>query len=103
MALKYTLLDGVTGTTAGEWQDVRLWSRLSIHLTFGVGTAQIFGSCKPEKPADATDDVQIGANITSDTIYEVTAKINWIKVKVSAYTSGAISAYAVGDSIYDMG
>lgn len=95
---EYTVLDAVTSLTSGEWVDVSGWRRMTVHIT-GITTAtcQIRGSCTPTKPANAEDHIQIGSDITSDTLYEVTAKLKWIKVKISAYTSGTISAYVVGD------
>ena len=97
---EYTLLDGVTSQTNGEWVDVSAWRRITVHIK-GItsATCQIRGSCAPSKPADNVDEVQIGNDITSDTLYEITAKIKWLKVKVSSYTSGTIYAYAVGDEL----
>lgn len=94
---EYTLVDAGAATSDGVWYDVTAWKRIAVHLIFGVATMQIFGSNRPTKPANNVDDVQIGGDITSDTIYELTAKIKWIKVKTSAYTSGTLYAYAVGD------
>ena len=93
-----TLLDGVTAQSDGSWVDVGSLRRMTIHIK-GItsATCQIRGSCAPTKPDDTADEVQIGNDITSDTIYEITAKLRWVKVKVSAYTSGTIYAYLVGD------
>jgi len=97
---EYTLLDGVASTTNGEWVDVGAWRRITVHIK-GITTAtcKIMGSCEPTKPSDATDGVQLGNDVTADTLYEITAKLKWLKVKVSAYTSGTIYAYAVGDEL----
>ncbi len=95
---EYTLLDAKTSTTSGEWADVSGWRRATVHIT-GIVTAtcQIRGCATPTKPLDSEDHIQIGSDITSDTLYEITAKLKWLKVKISAYTSGTISAYAIGD------
>lgn len=97
--LAYVLLDGVTSTTDGEWVDVTSWQRICIDTlgTF-VGTLQLYGSCEPTKPANATDGRQIGSDFTAPQLDEITAKIKWLKMKVSAYTSGTINSHAVGDS-----
>lgn len=97
---EYTVLDGVTSTDSGSWVDVSAWRRITIHIK-GIITAtcQIRGSCEPTKPPDTDDGVQIGSDITSDTLYEITAKMKYIKVKVSAYTAGTIYAYAVGEEL----
>ncbi len=96
--VSYTLLSSVTGTNTGTWKEVTGWSRITIDI-LGITTAtcQIFGSCEPTKPADATDGRQIGSDVTANAMSEITRKLKWIKVKVSAYTAGTINAYAVGD------
>lgn len=92
------LLNGVVATATGTWIDVTAWNRITVDI-LGITTAtcQIFSSCAPTKPADATDGRQIGSNITADASSEITRKLKWLKVKVSAWTAGTIYAYAVGD------
>lgn len=93
-----TLQNQAAATSNGVWYDITAWERVSVQVsgTF-VGTAQIFGWCGPTKLSDATDGVKLGSDISTPTIYEVHAKIKWVKVKISAYTSGNIDAFAVGD------
>lgn len=93
-----TLLNAVVATSTGSWIDVTAWNRITVDIK-GITTAtcQIFGSCEPTKPTDATDGRQIGSNITADASSEITRKLKWLKVKVSAWTAGTIYAYAVGD------
>jgi len=97
--LEKVLLDGVQALASGTWVEVTSWRRLTIHVK-GIVTAtvQIRGSCAPTKPADASDEVQIGADITADSLIEITRKLKWVKAKVTAYSEGTLYAYAVGES-----
>ena len=88
------LLDDATATCPGDWTDVRKYVHKSVHVS-GITTAtvQIYGSNTPVEPLNTTDHVQLGANITADSIREITYPVKWIKVKVSAHTTGTIDAY----------
>ena len=95
---EYTLLDGVAATSNGTWVDVGAWNRITVDIKgIGSATVQVMGSCEPTKPSDATDGRQIGSDITADSLVEITMKLKWLKVKVAAWTSGTIYAYAIGD------
>lgn len=93
------LLGGVAATSTGFWVFVGDKKRISIHIK-GITTAtvQIRGSNAPVQPANNVDEIKIGNDITADTIYEITSKIKWLKVMVSAWTSGTIYAYTIADS-----
>lgn len=97
---EYTLLDAAVATTNGEWVNVSGWRRMSVHIK-GITTAtvEVRGSCAPTKPADTGHEVLLGSALTADTIYEVSAKLKWIKVRMTAWTTGTIYAYVVGDEL----
>jgi hypothetical protein len=90
-------LDTVTATNVGgsQWIDVRGFPRLTVDVRLGGGTAtiQIRGSNAPTKPLNSSDETQIGANITADSIVALDSPIRWIKMIVSTYVSGTINAY----------
>lgn len=90
----FKLIDAAVATDSGAWVDVRGFANLSLDVTLGGGTAtvQLMGSNAPTRPANNVDGRQIGANITADGIVSVTTPVRWLKVKVSAYTSGTINA-----------
>ncbi len=91
------LLDDATGTTPGVWVDVHGFKDKTIHVS-GVTTAtlQVYGSNTPLIPANATDHIQLGSNITADSIVSITTPVRWMKVKVAAHTTGTIDAYFFG-------
>lgn len=93
----YLLLDAVVATADGVWVDAKRFKTSSIHV-FGIttGTVQVRGSNARVKPADNTDAIKIGSDITADGIVSIAYPLRWIKCKVSAYTSGTISAVLQG-------
>lgn len=95
--LEIVFLDAVTATDNGKWFRLDPLSNISIDIS-GITTAtvQIFGSNASTQPSDATDGRQIGFDVTSDSIVSITTPIKYLKVKVSAYTSGTISARGLG-------
>lgn len=92
-----TLLNAVTATGDGEWMNIEGFHPLSFHVK-GITTAsvQIRGSNAPTKPANASDELQLGSTVTADALVSLDAPVKWIKAKVSAYTSGTISVYMLG-------
>ena len=98
-AREITLQDAAVATDNGSWQPVADLNRMSVHIK-GITTAtvQIYGSCDPTQPSDATDEIQVALDVTSDDILEITAKLKWIKAKISSWTAGTIYVYLLGDS-----
>lgn len=89
------LVDAVVATTNGAWVDTLDYENGSIHVDIGTtGTVQIMGRNDPTRPADGTDGVQIGADITADSLYCIDRLPRWLKAKVTA-VSGALSVYAL--------
>lgn len=89
----YKLLDGVTATSDGVWVDCGLFTEGRAHLAPGTGTLQLRGSDEDTKPANNTDGYQIGSDVTAVDDIEVAVLPRWIKVKVSAHTSGTHNAW----------
>lgn len=88
----YKALDAAVAIGNGKWIDISLFPRVSIHV-FGtfVGTCKVMVS-NEAAPADATDGIQVGADITSPTLVALELPARWAKVKPTAWTSGAINA-----------
>jgi hypothetical protein len=97
--LYQVLLDNAVATTDGSW--VSLAGRhpvtVSIEGTF-VGSVQVLVSNNPRQPLDSFNDVPVfgGLTHTAPAAMTVDAAYQWIKVRVSAYTSGSISAFMLG-------
>ena len=98
--LVYFFPQGVRAQDSGNWVKVEGRDKFSIHLLFtGAAAAQICVS-NEDNPADSEDGVQYGTTITatgaSGFLAEIKIPVRWIKVKVSAYTSGVVSAILLG-------
>lgn len=88
-----TLLESVTGTNDGTWQNLNGIHPASITVggTF-VGTIKILVSNAPTKPLDSDNaQAQFGADITTPSTLSTDLPYRWIKARVSAFTSGAIT------------
>lgn len=77
----------------GYWLDVSALDEKVLHVSGVSGdTIQVFGSNKATNPGNSNDEVQVGSNITGDSLVEVTFPIRWMKVKM---TFSAGSVYAI--------
>lgn len=88
-------VDAAVAIGNGVWVDARAFRSASVH-TFGtfVGTAQVRGSNSVADPGAANHEIQIGADVTTATLtFITTLPVRWLKVRVSAYTSGTVNAY----------
>lgn len=99
---RYKLLDAAAGTTDGQWVDVRGFKRFSLHIT-GTGTAtlQVRGSNELAMPDNSSHAAQIGADVTNpaaDSVISVDVPLSFIKIRVSAYTNGTYSVFAVAQA-----
>lgn len=94
MALSYEAIVGAVGVTDGiGWILTTGFNRMSVHVEgITTGTVQIRGSNAPDRPADATDAFVVD-EITSDELSNLTALPKWIKVMVSAWTTGTFNVY----------
>ena len=92
-----TLLDSVATQDNSEWMDVAGIFPFTIHVTgIADATLQLRSSNATERPPNASQDVQLGSDISADGIYSVTVPMRWFKTIVSSYTSGDITAYFEG-------
>lgn len=91
-----TVLDAVEAQGNGTWTSIEGCSNFSIHVT-GItnATVVVTGSNAPTEPAAATHGIVL-ATVTSDAIVRIDMPVRWVKVRVSAWTSGTISAYLEG-------
>lgn len=94
-----TLLDAVGATSDGAWIAVDGVRPFTIHLD-GITTAtvQVRGSNLPSKPADNTDGFQVGVDLSANGAIAVDLPLRWLKVKITDWTEGDISAYLVGEA-----
>lgn len=93
-------MTSITGTDTGEWVTVTGVTPLSFQID-GItsATVQLRGSNKPTKPANSSDEFQLGQNITVDGLFVLDAPVRFVKAKVSTYVSGSINCYMVGSII----
>ena len=90
------LLDGVTAVTVGTWERTSSYTRSSVHVK-GITTATVIinGSNTLTKPANADHEIEL-SSLTADGLVSIDLPVKWMKVRVSAYTSGTISAWLEG-------
>ena len=96
--LHYILLDRVQAVTDGEWISLKGRHPLTITIEGNfVGTVKIFASNNPSPPANTFNDAPLvgGVALSTPAIVIVDAAHAWIKVAVTAWTSGTISAYVL--------
>jgi len=96
LVLRGVLLDGVAATSNGEWFDVSGFSAFSVQIS-GITTAtvKVCVSNKPTQP-DATDHGIEKGSLTADGSVEIICSYRWIKARISAWTTGSISAWLAG-------
>ena len=90
----FKLLDAAGATTSGAWVDTRVYGDKAVLHIAGITTAtvQIYGSNADTQPADATDGVQIGSDLTADGLWDLGTLPCFVKAKVSAHTTATIIA-----------
>jgi hypothetical protein len=93
------LLSGATGTTDGTWYNLQGNHPVTITIegTFAA-TVQVLVSNNPDRPLDSFNDCPRpdGIDHTTPSVITIDAAYKWVKVRVSAYTSGTISAFILG-------
>src|SRR5438552_8624921 len=90
------LLDGATGVTVGRWCRINGYYPLSVTIDGEdgggapfVATVKVLVTNSIEQPSDASVNFgQIGPDVTAPQPVVITAPYEWVKVIVSAYTSG---------------
>ena len=93
------LLNGVIAVTDGEWFAVDGASPVTIHIK-GItnATVSVHGANTDVQPANSSHEIQLTVNIKKDDLVIIDVPVKWIKVRVSAYTSGTIFAYLIGQA-----
>lgn len=96
--MRAQVLTSAVALTDGEWIDVSGLQPISVHV-MGITTAtvEVDGSNEATRPANSTHGIKINAGtITADTHEVITRPLRWLKVRVTAYTSGTIHGYLEG-------
>lgn len=90
----WELLADIGATSTGAWADTRVYGDKGVLDISGITTAtlQVYGSNDETQPADASDGRQIGSDIIADAIFDLGTLPSFVKVKISAWTSGTIRA-----------
>lgn len=88
------LLTNAESATDGEWFAVLGWHPLTIQLD-GITTAtvQVRGSNQKAAPANSSDEFQLGADVSTNSLLALDAPVKWIKIKVTSWTAGTLNAY----------
>lgn len=89
-----TLVTDATGTTNGSWLNVLGMGPFTVHIK-GItsATVRLHGSNDPTQPTDATAEIQIGVDLTSDALVTVDSPLRWFKASIPTYVSGTINVY----------
>jgi len=95
--MRGVLLDAVAAQDNGDWLDVEGYGKKTIEIIISnTATAQVYVSNAPAKPLNTADHIKVGADVTTSGLVELTSPVRWLKVKVSGWTSGTVSAYVNG-------
>ena len=91
-----TILDGATAVTDGTWISVEGYQPLTVEVV-GIDTATVtlHTSNAPTPPANSTHGTQVNS-FTSDDTMKLDDPVRWLKVRVTSYNTGSISAYVTG-------
>lgn len=91
-----TLLSAAGAATPGTWMPIHGVFPLTVTIegTF-VATVKVFLSDAIVKPADADSaKPQLGGDFDAPDRVQIDGPYRWVKVAVTAFTSGSISAFA---------
>lgn len=96
------LLEAQAATTNGTWYPLNGVHPVSFAVNGAgaafVGTVQLMFSNDQTKPPDSDNSqTQIGGNLTTPTSIEIDQPYQWVKARVSAYTSGNITVSVLGE------
>jgi hypothetical protein len=94
-AVAATLLEDCEDAAPGVWLEVRGLGEFSVE-TSGItsATVQLRGSNEPTTPTG--DGTQIGSNITTNTITQVTGRYRWVKAMTPAAVTGTVNVWLFG-------
>jgi hypothetical protein len=92
------LLASATAATDGEWVAIDGVRPFSVEITgITVATVQLRGSSASPCPANSSHGLQLGSDVTTDTLVQVDVNVRCLKARISSYTSGTITARLVGE------
>ena len=70
---------------------------LSVHVKGIVNaTVKVCISNDPTQPLNTVHELEAGETKNKDAVFKLDFPVAWVKARVSAYTSGTISAYLEG-------
>lgn len=86
-------LDAVVAVDTGQWISTKGYDQGTIHIK-GITTATVIinSSNEETRPTAATHDIQ-RLSVTADAEHILATLPRWIKVRISAWTSGTIDAF----------
>jgi hypothetical protein len=97
LTLSACLLDDVEVVAPGDWVDVHGFKDKSVMVTGINGdTVQLRGSNSPLKPATGEHGIQIGTDITTNSITVVATPVRWMKAMVIVDGTGTVDAWLFG-------
>lgn len=94
------VLEAIVGAVAASdgmgWFDTSGYKQAVVHIE-GITTAtvQIRGSNQAAMPGATDDEVLLISEVTADAMSIVTAVPRWMKIMVSAWTTGTINVYVM--------
>jgi hypothetical protein len=94
-AVAVTLLSGATGTTTGAWAHVAGMHPLSIYVGCTNATVVLYQALGATAPSSALGDTLV--QVSGGRFMELASGAQqYIMAKVTAHTSGVVTAYAFG-------
>ncbi len=92
IAQSTVLLNGAIATTDGEWVSVAGRKNLTVQVK-GITTATCKIHLSNRTQVQNTDSEFVHTLLTADSLIAIAGPVRWLKVSVSDYTSGTISAF----------
>lgn len=96
----WLMIDDKVAVADGVWVDLSKFTKeLELRFT-GITTAtlQVRGSSASTKPLDTDDQVQEGLDVIANGTVNIQHPPRWLKVKISAWTSGTIRVFMTGSA-----
>jgi len=92
-----TLLNAVTATNTGTWTRAHRMHPFTVVVSGSFSaTVKVYVANSASAPSDSDHDFpQLGDDMTAPGVVHSDGPYEWVKVRVSAYTSGTISANLV--------
>ena len=95
--LRATLLNAAAATGDGEWVQLGGFHPCTVHFDFtGVATIELDAHNSPTRPLD-TDHGFVLNSTSTDNAIQISNPYEWVKARVTSFTSGTVSAWLVGN------